>query len=240
LESIFNELENATLEVYELKNICDSLISNMFDCLSLPKKYNKDYFNKLLELLKEFMPQEAIHKEDIIKNSSNIRNALTIIFDESLIDLDIMKAIEESNFTYNEEIDYICLIVDRDKNSFTSKQYRYVKSKCEIANFKFYVTNPCFEFWLMLHFSKCDDIDEEKIKQNKVNHKLKKTFCEIELDKLIPDKYNKNCFRVDTCVDKVDIAIKNSKRYETNIDLLKDNVGSNLFEFFDFLRNDKN
>lgn len=125
------------------------------------------------------MPQDVVNKEDIIQNSSKIGNALTKIFDESLVELDIIKVIEESNFTYNEEIDYICLIVDRDKNSFTSKQYRYVKSKCEIANFKFYVTNPCFEFWLMLHFSNCDDIDKEKIKQNKVNHKLEKTFAKL-------------------------------------------------------------
>ena len=210
----------------------------MFDCLLLPKKYYKDYFDKLLEILKEFMPQDAIHKEDIVNNSSKISSALTKIFDESLVGLDIIEVIKESNFTYNEEIDYICLIVDRDKNSFTSKQYRYVKSRCEIENFKFCVTNPCFEFWLMLYFSNCDDIDEEKIKQNKINHKLEKTFCEIELDKLIPDEYNKNCFRVDTCIDKLDVAIKNSKRYETNIDLLKDHIGSNLFELFEFLRNE--
>ena len=42
----------------------------------------------------------------------------------------------------------ICLVVDRDNKSFSKEQYNEVTTFCRKNNVDFYVSNPCFEFWL--------------------------------------------------------------------------------------------
>ncbi len=81
----------------------------------------------------------------------NLQNELRPV---NIID-DFPSIIENSKITYSEDFDRVCFIIDRDKDSFTKEQYDYVLGKCHEHNFGFYLTNPCFEFWLLLHF---DDI----------------------------------------------------------------------------------
>ena len=78
----------------------------------------------------------------------------------------VLKNIENKQITYSEDIDKMCLIVDRDKKSFKEEQYNYVKEECERKNFKLYVTNPCFEFWLLLHFDEVHLINKEELLEN--------------------------------------------------------------------------
>ena len=63
---------------------------------------------------------------------------------------DISKIIKASVITYAEGFDKVCLIVDRDKESFLTvqgnNQYEYVLKKCAEKGFGFYVTNPCLNF----------------------------------------------------------------------------------------------
>lgn len=49
----------------------------------------------------------------------------------------VLKNIENEQITYSEDIDKMCLIVDRDKKSFKEEQYNYVKEECKkrILNF---------------------------------------------------------------------------------------------------------
>lgn len=58
---------------------------------------------------------------------------------------DISEIIKDSGLTYEEGFDQICLIVDRDKDSFIStpenNQYKYVLDKCNKMGFQFCVTN---------------------------------------------------------------------------------------------------
>ncbi len=39
------------------------------------------------------------------------------------------------------------------------EQYDYVLEQCNIRKYGFYITNPCFEFWLLMHF---DDVNRLK------------------------------------------------------------------------------
>ena len=73
-------------------------------------------------------------------------------------------------------------IIDRDRESFVSSsknnQYKYVVEKCEEMGFGLYVTNPCFEFWLLLHFDKVFELDRDKLLENpKVT--AKRRYCKI-------------------------------------------------------------
>ena len=137
----------------------------------------------------------------------------------------ILKNINNEQITYSEDIDKMCLIVDRDKKSFKEEQYNYVKEECKKKNFKLYVTNPCFEFWLLLHFDEVHLINKEKLLENK-RASLKVRFVESELKKYFP--YNKNKYNAELLIEKIDLAIENEKKFCENIEELKDKLGSNI------------
>ena len=143
---------------------------------------------------------------------------------------DISEIIKDSGLTYEEGFDQICLIVDRDKDSFIStpenNQYKYVLDKCNKMGFQFCVTNPCFEFWLLLHFDEVFELDEEKLLNNsKVT--AKRRYSENELRKIWPG-YNKSSYHSEKLVKNIDKAIENEKKFCEDIEKLENSVGSNI------------
>jgi hypothetical protein len=143
---------------------------------------------------------------------------------------DLSNIIKEGGLTYAEGFDRICLIVDRDRESFVStpenNQYEYVVDKCKEKGFELYITNPCFEFWLLLHFDEVIQVDKNKLLENpKVT--AKRRYAEQELRKIWPG-YNKSSYRAEELVINIDKAIENEKQFCEDIELLENSVGSNL------------
>lgn len=143
---------------------------------------------------------------------------------------DISEIIKDSGLTYEEGFDQICLIVDRDKDGFIStpenNQYKYVLDKCNKMGFQFCVTNPCFEFWLLLHFDEVFELDEEKLLNNsKVT--AKRRYAENEFWKIWPG-YNKSSYHSEKLVKNIDKAIENEKKFCEDIEQLENSVGSNI------------
>lgn len=143
---------------------------------------------------------------------------------------DISEIIKDSGLTYSEGFDKICLIVDRDRDSFVStpdnNQYKYVSEKCKEMGFEFYVTNPCFEFWLLLHFDEVLGLDREKLLQNpKVT--AKRRYTEDALHKIYP-RYRKSSYNAEIFVKNIDRAIENEKQFCEDIEQLEYSVGSNI------------
>lgn len=143
---------------------------------------------------------------------------------------DISEIIKDSGLTYSEGFDKICLIVDRDRDSFVStpdnNQYKYVSEKCKEMGFEFYVTNPCFEFWLLLHFDEVFGLDREKLLQNpKVT--AKRRYTEDALRKIYP-RYRKSSYNAEVFVKNIDRAIENEKQFCEDIEQLEYSVGSNI------------
>ena len=75
---------------------------------------------------------------------------------------------------FDSEYDKIFIILDRDCESFTEEQYREVLQKSEDNHLNLGITNPCFEFFLLLHFENISDLDSKLLKENMViKHMLK-------------------------------------------------------------------
>lgn len=139
---------------------------------------------------------------------------------------DIGEIVNYGNFTYVEGLDKICFIVDRDKGSFTSEQYDYVVEQCKNKKFGLFLTNPCFEFWLLLHFSDVMALDRKKLLENcQVTSKHK--YTEHELRKRIP-RFKKSKYNAICLVKNIDTAIMNEKAFSEDIEALKLKVGSNI------------
>ena len=140
----------------------------------------------------------------------------------SNIDLIISKC----NITFSAGFDRICFIVDRDKESFTEPQYDSVLKTCKERSFRFYLSNPCFEFWLLLHFDDVDKLENAKLLDNPFVTR-KRRYTECELKKRIRG-YSKTRYNAVDLVKRVGVAIANEKKYCEDIERLKNEVGSNV------------
>lgn len=153
---------------------------------------------------------------DLLKEKTGLHTLVT----------DINHIIGKCNITYAAEFDKVCFIVDRDRDSFIESQYDKVLEICRERKFGLYLSNPCFEFWLLLHFDDVDELDNEKLLENPfVTGKHK--YAEHELRKRIRG-YNKSHYNALKLVEKVDIAIVNEKGYCEDIEQLKNKIGSNV------------
>lgn len=143
---------------------------------------------------------------------------------------DISDIIRASNITYDNRLDKICLIVDRDKESFLAlpqnNQYDYVLRTCQKKGFGFYVSNPCFEFWLLLHFEEVFELDRDKLLENP-QVTAKRRYTEHELRKLLPG-YSKGKYMAKRLVKRVNIAVKNEMLFCEEQEKLKESLGTNV------------
>jgi len=159
------------------------------------------------------------------------------------IDIEIFKKSKQDNshpFKIFEEIklrvekegidaDELCLIIDRDPDSFKDYQLDELIDKCDKEGYSIYLTNPRFEFWLLLHFLEDQLTEEEKEKilsengflERKLQDFLKSKF------KLRAESFNK---KIMFCHynNGVDLALGNGTFYEEEIDKLKNGIGTNI------------
>lgn len=168
--------------------------------------------------------------DDIEKTCGLILNALKNEYELQNIVLDISDILKDGGLTYAAGFDKICFIVDRDRESFVSalanNQYNYVVEKCNEKGFGLYVTNPSFEFWLLLHFDDVLELDRSKLLENsKVT--TKRRYTEQELRRIFPG-YRKNSYRAEVLVRNIDKAIAYEKHFCENIVQLEYSVGSNI------------
>ena len=227
IKSLVNKVVDFLLEdgiitrnsVYSADDIYNLLLKNILD-------HNNTTQDQIIDDLEKIVTKVS----NCLKEKANITKAV-----EHLTDY-----ISKQNIIYEEGFDKICLIVDRDKGSFVSSpyndQYEYVKNKCLEKGYNLYLTNPCFEFWLLMHFDSVHELNIEKLTNNP-RMGARKRFTEVELKKVLPG-YKKNDVRFKLLKSRIDIAIKNEKYFCEDIGGLKDHIGSNIGLLFEELKDE--
>ena len=231
LEQLLKDLEEIENGKISYKTLVDKIIEIIMEDEKISSKILKEISSeKMIENIKNDIESLDNIVENVEEDCEFLLNMiikklfLTIEEIPNILET-VLKNIENKQITYSEDIDKMCLIVDRDKKSFKEEQYNYVKEECKKKNFKLYVTNPCFEFWLLLHFDEVHLINKEKLLENK-RASLKVRFVESELKKYFP--YNKNKYNAELLIEKIDLAIENEKRFCEDIEGLKNELGSNV------------
>lgn len=225
----------------------NTLINAMIDCL-----YTSDYLvkhrNKIKEfsdLLVSFMHEELnVAETDIVKDVDQTTKAVYDFFNQqrpricNIIMSNVTDILNNYEITFDKEIDYLCLVVDRDPESFTEFQFDDVLKTCKQNNFEFLISNPNFELWLLLHFDDIHTLDNEKLlKNDKINPGSKSSirFIPNELRKCL-GTYKKSRYDVTLLIKNIDKAIKNEKNYCESLPELKNELGSNIGVFIEKLR----
>jgi hypothetical protein len=231
LEQLLKDLEEIENGKISYKTLVDKIIEIIMEDEKISSKILKEISSeKMIENIKNDIESLDNIVENVEEDCEFLLNMiikklfLTIEEIPNILET-VLKNIENKQITYSEDIDKMCLIVDRDKKSFKEEQYNYVKEECKKKNFKLYVTNPCFEFWLLLHFDEVHLINKEELLENK-RASSKVRFVESELKKYFP--YNKNKYNAELLIEKIDLAIENEKRFCEDIERLKNELGSNV------------
>lgn len=224
---------------YLIHNLTDgisvkSFINCMIDYLicELEISDNSIYSPKIIEtdIQNYFSINLGLQPDSIIINVSSAINEIANHLKQKINlyeNIDRIQAyIENQQIVFNQEIDKVCIIVDRDYRNFKENQYDYVVKKCQELNYKLYISNPCFEFWLLLHSSDVNTIDTEKLLKNK-KVTSKKRFTEIELSRIFSG-YKKNDIKFDRFKPNIQLAISQGKDFCEDVVGLKTRLGTNI------------
>lgn len=209
------------------KSIHDFIIKGNFlnkeELIKIAESYIENYASDFISFSEIENTIMDIYKDDIFKNISS----------------EIIKYLEVQRVSldFNPGIDVINLIVDRDKGNFKSEQYDKLVKECQENGINLYVSNPCFEVWLLMHFKEFDNLDFNKLLDNKrVNaNKNARKYSDKMLSDIIG--YDKANLKFDIFVDKINDAIKREKNYCEDINGLKDNIGSNVGKLIESMKN---
>lgn len=229
LDKVIEDLETKKEENMFLKTLFDKIIDyfHQNEIIANNRVLKKAIWKTMEQVCKEKLEKTP---EDIIEDPEVVCKMIFMELGEKHKIHNIVQYIPEiikfGDLSYEEDFDEICLIVDRDKESFIESQYEYVKEKCLEKGFRFCVTNPCFEFWLLMHSEKVFDLDQEKLLENpKITSKRR--YAEYELHKIYPS-YKKSNYKAEEFVENIDTAIKNEKEFCEDVEGLKDSIGSNI------------
>ena len=196
LDRIIENLEESKAERISYETLLNRMMDYFYETkvITTSKVLAKSIWNTMVRIcaedLKKMLQAEV---ENIEADCNAILELLTKEYDIGHVISDISDIIRDGGLTYAEGFDQICLIVDRDKDSFSAlpgnDQYGYVVDKCKEKGFQLCITNPCFEFWLLLHFDEVFELDTDKLLENQ-KITLKRIYEEQEIHRIYP-RYKK-------------------------------------------------
>jgi len=194
------------------------------------KDIDESHTGKLTELVEKF-EQQTWTVEDLLILSKIIIDLkqLGLITDaeEALVQVKTILTMVD----YSEGFDRICIIIDRDLQSFKSFQYDHVLNIADNNEFLLGISAPSFELFLLLHFDDIADLSKEDVFNNRksgkirlLERRLKEKCTELSM------KFRKNEYDAEWFIDHFDIGYANSLTFEKEVQLLKVRAGTSVFE----------
>ena len=141
------------------------------------------------------------------------------------------EAKDEYNF---KDTDELWMIIDTDR----WKSIPDIISECKKQSNMFVaVSNPCFEFWLLLHIKNIADYDENELALILKNAKVsnKKNYVDSKITEIL-GSYNKSNPKPELFLPTVDFAIKQAKQLAINDDEYPEKLGSHVYKVVEKLK----
>lgn len=135
-----------------------------------------------------------------------------------------------------DETDYFAIVLDRDCGNHDRHLLEECIQLCAKKNYGCFISNPCFEFWLLLHL--CDVAKEFTTKEQE----------ELLINTVVSNQHTKTSFEVSKRAHhkktisavkfkqyyypNIKLAIQRSEIFATEFPELLEGLGSNLSELF--------
>ena len=194
------------------------------------------------QLIPEDLPDEFTKKysKDVIAsyvlNDGNISRETSVEIGEDLLKIGIDIEYRRYLKIFNKDSDYFAIVLDRDCGSHSRELMEECFNRCEEHSYGCYVTNPCFEFWLLLHLCNVKlEYSEEQLEGFKENKKVsnnhtmvsRELSCRVHHGKNITSSQFEKLY-----YPNISCALKNVKEFKTSYPELLDDIGSNLSQLF--------
>lgn len=139
---------------------------------------------------------------------------------------------------YDKEFDEFCIVIDRDSDSNTKENLQEIYNMCKEKGYKMCLSNPCFEFWLLLHFSDIKNEYSDMLDKIKTNETIscKHTFVSKELSKKARHTKKQIKFNINY-LKRIDNAINNAEQFSTKVQDIINDIGTNIGELIIDMRN---
>lgn len=212
-EKVVELLEN----YLEVRNNNDFLAE--VDKLEL-KHYDKEFIHKYLEAPDTIDVKEKRQFEGFLK--------------EEQLDLTYLLFLNKFKGSDNGENDVFGIVIDRDAGNHSPENMARIFDECDEKGYRCFLTNPRFEFWLLLHVAdvkseypdeleKMLDFNDETVDK----HLLEKTGGGKKIQRKTFDTY---------FLPNIDTAIERANGLCTSRNKLLNQLGSTLGELFELLR----
>jgi len=144
------------------------------------------------------------------------------------IDLDYRRYLQNCSH----DNDVFAVVLDRDCGSHSRQLMEDCVQKCESKGYGCYITNPCFEFWLLLHL--CDvknEYSDEDLGEFLMNAKVSNnhTRTSYEVSRLAGHKKHICTSKFEEYyLPNIQRALINAKQFANSFPDLYDQLGTNL------------
>lgn len=119
-------------------------------------------------------------------------------------------------------------VIDKDSHPLAPSIFR-----CKEKNYQLFATNPCFEFFLLMHL---DDSLSSRTDLDKILENNKESVQHTYTSKIVSELTHKaKSVDFNDYKDRIDICCLNSIHFENNIHKLNDKLGSNLPLLFEII-----
>lgn len=222
------------------------------------KKDTNSAPQQVIELLEEYVRLREQNEDDILQEvSEQFKEQFSLDFikqfletpdklpkkQRNLFATELKKIGYDINYRkylkkYNNERDEFAVLIDRDMQTHSESNMSECIKYCRDNEYKCYIANPCFEFWLLMHLA---DIEAEfgdqldKIKENKKVSE-QHTFVSREVsNRAHHGKSGINFAR--RYLPYMDKAVIQAKRFPDDEYELVDSIGCNLWRLIEELKN---
>lgn len=185
------------------------------------KNTEPEYFYTIKNKLSDYI-DVLIQIEIVEKNSGN--EPYNVLSD--LLEHTNKKQQDDSYDVTNDEF---WIVIDREKNDIRKQHIIDILDSCEDNNIDIALTNPAFEFWLLLHIVDNSLYDSDKLYKNeKINGS--KRFLDKEISNILcgyskkAGKFPKNI----VTMENLKKAVEQEKFFENELKKIIDNLGSNV------------
>lgn len=128
--------------------------------------------------------------------------------------------------------DELWMIIDRDRNGKNIEKY---SAKCKSEqNFHLALSNPCFEFWLLLHLKDTSEFTEDELNLIFENRKVgrKKTYLKKLLSNIL-DGYNEANLQPERFLQHIEVAIIRAKALNIETEDYPKILGTDIYKLIE-------
>lgn len=129
------------------------------------------------------------------------------------------------------DYDEMWIVLDRETEDARKKQIEEIIPECNEKKYSIAITNPLFEFWLLLHVDDIAKYDRNQLTKNEwVTSAKNRRFIDKKLSEILSGykkKEGKFPKKIIT-IDNIQRAIEQEKLFAQEVDEILNNLGSNI------------